>query len=51
MIVYVVTCSDYGIEAIFDTRERAERYCAEHPYALSIEKFDTEEYQNAEREG
>lgn len=46
--IYVVTSgeySDYGIEAIFDTREKAELYCA---YQNSAERGETAEIEEWE---
>lgn len=48
MIVYIVTSgcySDYSIDAVLETKEQAETYCALHPCEdQEIEEWDTAEY-------
>lgn len=48
MIVYIVTSgeySDYHIEAVLETREQAEAYCALHPCGdQEIEEWETADY-------
>lgn len=47
MIVYVVTAggySDYHIEAVFDSKQQAELYCAARKLDGDIEEWDTAEH-------